>query len=238
MTFDWRSDIIEPVRRAVIRLFRPDVRIVTGGIAFYALFSIFPLIYPALTLLTVFLPPELAVQLAAPIRNFFSQNVEALSMADVDVIGNMTPAGLSLRAFGALILLLITATSGARAAIIGIRMIAGAAGRTGFARFQGVSLLLTGPLVLLVWLPGALQLIITVISAEGGYETGQFAGGDRGGCRCAVCFQGGCGLCDLLSDPGAQPARTSEQRDEGHCGRRGGGDGRLRLRDVPVPTLS
>ena len=70
MTFDWRSDIIEPVRRAVIRLFRPDLRIVTGGIAFYALFSIFPLIYPALTLLTVFLPPELAVQLAAPIRNF------------------------------------------------------------------------------------------------------------------------------------------------------------------------
>ena len=98
------------------------MRIVTGGIAFYALFSIFPLIYLTLTLLTVFLPPELAVQLAAPISNFFSQNVEALSTVDIDVVRNMTPVGLSLRAFG------------------------------------------------------ALQLIITVISAEGGYEIGQFAG--------------------------------------------------------------
>jgi len=173
MTIDWRTDIIEPVRRAVIRLFRPDVRIVTGGIAFYALFSIFPLIYLTLTLLTVFLPPDLAVQLATPISNFFSQNVEALSTADVDVIRKMTPVGLSLRAFGALILVLITATSGAKAAITGIRMIAGTAGSTRFARFQGVSLLLTGSLVLLVWLLGALQLIITVISAEGGYEIGQ-----------------------------------------------------------------
>jgi membrane protein len=176
MTFEWRTDFIEPARRAVIRLFRPDVRIVTGGIAFYALFSIFPLIYLTLTLLTVFLPPELAVQLATPISNFFSQNVEALSTADVDVIRKMTPVGLSLRALGAVILVLITATSGAKAAITGIRMIAGTVGRTRFARFQGMSLLLTGSLVLLVWLLGALQLIITVISAEGGYEIGQFAG--------------------------------------------------------------
>jgi membrane protein len=175
MNIDWRTNIIEPVRRAVIRLFRPDVRIVTGGIAFYALFSIFPLIYLTLTLLTVFLPPDLAVKLATPISNFFSQNVEALSTEDVDVIRNMTPVGLSLRAFGALILVLITATSGAKAAITGIRMIAGTAGRTRFARFQGVSLLLTGSLVLLVWLLGALQLIITVISAEGSYEIGRFA---------------------------------------------------------------
>ena len=61
---DWRTDFLEPGRRAVVRLFRPDVRIVTGGIAFYALFSIFPLIYLTLTLLTVFLPPELAKELA------------------------------------------------------------------------------------------------------------------------------------------------------------------------------
>ncbi len=175
MTIDWKTDMIEPVRRAVIRLFRPDVRIVTGGIAFYALFSIFPLIYLTLTLLTVFLPPELAVQLATPISNFFSQNVEALSTADVDVIRKMTPVGLSLRALGAVILVLITATSGAKAAITGIRMIAGTVGRTRFARFQGISLLLTGALVLLVWLLGALQLIITVVSAEGGYEIGRFA---------------------------------------------------------------
>jgi hypothetical protein len=136
MTIDWRTDIIEPMRRAAVRLFRPDVRIVTGGIAFYALFSIFSLIYLTLTLLTVFLPPQLSVQLATPISNFFSQNVEALSTADVDVIRNMMPVGLSLRAFGALILVLITATSGAKAAITGIRMIAGTAGRTGLRAFR------------------------------------------------------------------------------------------------------
>jgi len=173
---DWRTDLLEPGRRAVVRLFRPDVRIVTGGIAFYALFSIFPLIYLTLTLLTVFLPPDLARQLATPISNFFSQNVQSLSPEEVDLIRNMTPVGLSLRALGAVILVLITATSGAKAAITGIRMIAGTGGRTRFARFQGVSLLLTGSLVLLVWLLGALQLTITVISAEGGDQLGRFAG--------------------------------------------------------------
>ena len=45
---DW---IILPLWRAIVRLSRPEVRIVTGGISFYALFSIFPLIYLTLTLL-------------------------------------------------------------------------------------------------------------------------------------------------------------------------------------------
>jgi membrane protein len=173
---DWRTDLVEPVRRAVVRLFRPDVRIVTGGIAFYALFSIFPLIYLTLTLLTVFLPPELARELATPISNFFSQNMEPLTGGEVETIREMTPVGLSLRAFMALILVLITATSGAKAAITGIRMIAGTQGRTRFARFQGVSLLLTGSLVLAVWLMGALQLLVTIMAQAGGDALGQFAG--------------------------------------------------------------
>ena len=166
-----------PGRRAVVRLFRPDVRIVTGGIAFYALFSIFPLIYLTLTLLTVFLPPELAKELATPISNFFSQNMEPLTGGEVETIREMTPVGLSLRAFVALILVLITATSGAKAAITGIRMIAGTGGRTRFARFQGVSLLLTGALVLAVWLMGALQLVVTIVAQTGGDALGQFAAG-------------------------------------------------------------
>ena len=176
MLNNWRDDLTEPATRAVIRLFQPDVRIVTGGIAFYALFSIFPLIYLTLTLLTVFLPPDLAAQLATPISNFFSQNVESLSPEEVDTIRNLTPVGLSLRAFAAVILVLITATSGAKAAITGIRMIAGTEERTRFARFQGISLLLTGALVLLVWLLGALQLAVTVITSEGGSTVGRFAG--------------------------------------------------------------
>jgi len=176
MAKTWRGELIEPAKRAAVRLFRPDVRIVTGGIAFYALFSIFPLIYLTLTLLTVFLPPELAAQLANPISNFFSQTVEPLTGEEIQEIRDMTPAGLSLRAFGALILVLITATSGAKAAITGIRMIAGTQARTRFARFQGVSLLLTGGLVLTVWLMGALQLTVTIISQTGGAAMGRFAG--------------------------------------------------------------
>jgi membrane protein len=175
MQIDWRNDILDPAKRAVIRLFRPDVRIVTGGIAFYALFSIFPLIYLTLTLLTIFLPPDLAAQLSTPISNFFSDSVESLSPDEVGLIRSLTPAGLSLRAFVAVILVLITATSGAKAAITGIQMIASTTRRTRFAKFQGISLLLTGSLVLLVWLLGALQLLVTVVNSEGGYEIARFA---------------------------------------------------------------
>ena len=172
----WRTNLFDPARRAVIRLFRPDVRIVTGGIAFYALFSIFPLIYLTLTLLTVFLPPEIATQLATPISNFFTQTVEPLTGSEIDTIRRMTPAGLSLRAFVAVLLVLISASSGAKAAITGIRMIARSQEPVRFARFQGVSLLLTGALVLMVWLLGALQLTVTIISQAGGAAMGDFAG--------------------------------------------------------------
>jgi membrane protein len=172
----WRPDFIDPAVRAVRRLVRPDVRIVTGGVAFYALFSIFPLIYMTLTLLTFFLPPELAHQLAKPVTNFFSQSVEPLTFEEVDAIQKMTPAGLSLRAFLAAILVLFTATSGAKALITGIRMIAGTADRTRFARFQGTSLLLTATLILIVWLLGALQLVATVAVQEAGGFAVRFAG--------------------------------------------------------------
>jgi membrane protein len=146
----------------MVRLVQPDVRIVTGGIAFYALFSIFPLIYLTLTLLTVFLPPDLAHQLAKPIAALFSDTAPALTQEEVETIRKMTPAGLSLRAFLALILVLYTASSGAKALITGIRMIAGTVSRTRFAGFQGAALLLTASLILIVWLLGALQLLATV----------------------------------------------------------------------------
>lgn len=159
----WRPVLIDPALRAFLRLVQPDVRIVSGGIAFYALFSIFPLIYLTLTLLRVFLPSDLAQDLSQPIANFFTETVEPLTSQEVEVIRRMTPAGLSLRALLALLLVLFAATSGAKALITGIRMIAGTAGRTRFARFQGSSLLLTGALILIVWLLGALQLAATIV---------------------------------------------------------------------------
>lgn len=172
----WRPDLIDPAVRAVKRLFQPDVRIVTGGIAFYALFSIFPLIYLTLTLLTVFLPPELARELAKPIATFFSETVEPLTANEVEAIQSMTPAGLSLRAFLALILVLFTASSGAKALIMGLRMIAGTADRTRFVKFQGTSLLLTALLILVVWLLGALQLVTSVVFQDTEDIAVRFAG--------------------------------------------------------------
>lgn len=159
----WRPVLIDPALRAFMRLVQPDVRIVSGGIAFYALFSIFPLIYLTLTLLRVFLPSDLASDLAQPIANFFTETVEPLTSEEVEMISRMTPAGLSLRALLALLLVLFAATSGAKALITGIRMIAGTADRTRFAPFQGISLILTGALILIVWLLGALQLVATII---------------------------------------------------------------------------
>ncbi len=151
------------------------MRIVTGGIAFYALFSIFPLIYMTLTLLTFFLPPELAQQLAKPITNFFSESAPSLTFEEVHTIQQMTPVGLSVRAFFAAVLVMYTATSGAKALITGIRMIAGTVDRTRFARFQGTSLLLTALLILIVWLLGVLQLVVTVAMQESGEIALRFA---------------------------------------------------------------
>jgi membrane protein len=176
MVENLRPAFLDPGWRALKRLFRPDVRIVTGGIAFYALFSIFPLIYLTLTLLTFFLPPNIAQEMAKPITEIFRQNVEPLTDEELDAIRSMTPAGLSLRAVLALLLVLFTATSGAKAVITGIRMIAGTADRTRFARFQGVSLLLTAALILAVWLMGILQLITGLLMQDTLDATVQFAG--------------------------------------------------------------
>ena len=172
----WRPGLLDPAWRAIKRLFQPDVRIVTGGVAFYALFSIFPLIYLTLTLLTFFLPPDMAREFAKPITQIFRDNVEPLRDAELQAIRDMTPAGLSVRAFFALLLVLFTATSGAKAAITGIQMIAGTSNRTRFARFQGVSLLLTAALILAVWTMGALQLITTLLQQDESGAPARFAG--------------------------------------------------------------
>ena len=55
---------VEPVWGAIVRLSKPEVRIVTGGISFYALFSIFPIIYLTLSLLFALLPADLSQRLA------------------------------------------------------------------------------------------------------------------------------------------------------------------------------
>ncbi|HCX11797.1 MAG TPA: YihY/virulence factor BrkB family protein, partial [Hyphomonas sp.] len=62
-----------------------------------------------------------------------------------------------------------TASSGAKAAITGIRMVAGSEQRTRIIRFQGVSILMTALLILSVWILGALQLILSLITEWEGY---------------------------------------------------------------------
>ena len=62
-----------------------------------------------------------------------------------------------------------TASSGAKAAITGIRMVAGSERRTRIIRFQGVSILMTALLILSVWILGALQMILSLITEREGY---------------------------------------------------------------------
>ena len=158
--------LILPVWRAIKRLFEPQVRIVTGGIAFYALFSIFPLIYLTLTLMGALLPDELAARLAQPVGDIIAQGAEPLTGEEIEEIRGLTPTGITFRALIAFILVLFTASTGAKAAITGIRMIAGTRRKGGLFRFQGVSLLLTGGLILTVWLLGAAQLIVSTAQDE------------------------------------------------------------------------
>ncbi|MEL6955460.1 MAG: YhjD/YihY/BrkB family envelope integrity protein [Pseudomonadota bacterium] len=165
-----------PIWRASVRLSQPKVRIVSGGIAFYALFSIFPLIYLTLTLLIAVLPTELSSQIAGSIEQMLASNVTPLEANEVDIISALTPQGLTFRAVVAIIIVAITATSGAKAVITGIRMITDTERRGGVIGFQGVSLAMTGALILLVWTLGALQLAVTIFQQGQAGEAGRFAG--------------------------------------------------------------
>ncbi|MEL6475212.1 MAG: YhjD/YihY/BrkB family envelope integrity protein [Pseudomonadota bacterium] len=159
-----RRWVVGPVWRALQRLSEPEIRIVSGGISFYALFSIFPLIYLTLTLLFALLPRDLSAQLVVVIDQLLVSAVEPLDEADVVTITQATPQGLTFRALLAVLLVLFTASSGAKAAITGIRMVAGTKKRSSVIRFQGTSILLTGALILLVWLLGAAQLALGLIA--------------------------------------------------------------------------
>jgi len=174
-TSPWFILGVLPVWRAIRRLSRPEVRIVTGGIAFYALFSIFPLIYLTLTLLIAVLPDDISTQIAGSISEILAQNVEPLRQDEISVISALTPQGLTFRALAAVTLVGWTASSGAKAAITGIRMLAGSVGQSGMLRFHGISLLMTALLVLLVWLLGAMQLAITIVQQGEAGEAGRFA---------------------------------------------------------------
>ena len=160
---------VEPVWGAIMRLSKPEVRIVTGGISFYALFSIFPIIYLTLSLLFAFMPLEFSQRLAATVDDVLVSAVAPLSQADLETIRQVTPQGVTLRALVAVIIVLYTASSGAKAAITGIRMVTGSERRTRIIRFQGVSILMTALLILAVWLLGALQLILSFITEKQGF---------------------------------------------------------------------
>jgi membrane protein len=171
----FKLKILSPFLRALHRLIQPDVRIVSGGIAFYALFAIFPIIYLTLTLMGALLPEDVAHRLAGPISKLLTAGVEPLSGAEIDTIQKLTPTGVTLRAFVALLLVIFTAITGAKAAIIGIRMIAGSTRSSNVVKFQGVSLLLTAALILAIWVLGAAQVVMTAATQGDNNFTARFA---------------------------------------------------------------
>ncbi|MEQ8558506.1 MAG: YhjD/YihY/BrkB family envelope integrity protein [Henriciella sp.] len=161
--------VLLPLWHAIMRLSKPEVRIVSGGISFYALFSIFPLIYLTLTLLFSLLPHDLSESLSDTIDQVLISAVAPLKQADLTTIRDATPQGLTVRAVLAVLIVFYTASSGAKAAITGIRMVAGSEKRSNIIRFQGVSLLMTTLLICLVWLLGALQLLMSFITEREGF---------------------------------------------------------------------
>lgn len=164
--------LILPIWDAIWRLSQPDVRIVTGGIAFYALFSVFPLIYLTSTLLFVLLPPELSGELAIAINRVITSNVVPLTENDMNIVTALTPKNFTFTVIVALILVLWAAMAGTKAMITGIRMIAVSKRPSGILRFQGIALILAAVLILFVWLLGATQIALTVVrNQEGGIAT-------------------------------------------------------------------
>lgn len=164
-----RHWLLIPLWCALVRLSKPEVRIVTGGISFYALFSIFPIIYLTVTLLFALLPGEISRQLSDTIDQVLVSAVAPLSRADLDTIRGATARSLTLQALGAVIVVFYTASSGAKAAITGIRMVTGSERSSKIIRFNGVSILMTALLILSVWILGALQLMASFITENQGF---------------------------------------------------------------------
>jgi|TARA_B100000378_G_scaffold2419_1_gene2129 membrane protein len=167
--------VVLPLWHAIMRLSKPEVRIVTGGISFYALFSIFPLIYLTLTLLFSLLPHEISESLSNTVDQVLTSAVAPLRQADLTTIRDATPQGLTIRAVVAVLIVFYTASSGAKAAITGIRMVAGSERRSNIIRFQGVSLLMTTLLILIVWILGALQLLMSFATERQGFVAFELA---------------------------------------------------------------
>ncbi len=161
--------ILIPLWHAIVRLSKPEVRIVSGGISFYALFSIFPLIYLTLTLLFSLLPHDLSQSLSNTVDQVLTSAVAPLKQADLTTIRGATPQGLTVRAVIAVLIVFYTASSGAKAAITGIRMVAGSEKRSNIIRFQGVSLLMTTLLIFFVWTLGAMQLLLSLATERQGW---------------------------------------------------------------------
>lgn len=161
--------VIGPAWRAIKRLSAPEIRIVTGGIAFYALLSVFPLVYLTLTLLFALLPADLSNTLANTVDQVLVSAVAPLSQTDLETIREATPQGLTFRALVAILVVLYTAISGAKAAITGLRMVTGSERRSNVIRFQGTSILMTALLILTVWLLGTIQLILAFIASSEGF---------------------------------------------------------------------
>ena len=96
LVLDW---LILPLWHAILRLSKPEVRIVTGGISFYALFSVFPLIYLTLALLFSLLPHDVSDSLSQTVDQVLTSAVAPLSQADLTTIRESTPQGLTLHWF-------------------------------------------------------------------------------------------------------------------------------------------
>ena len=167
--------LVLPVWAALMRLAKQDVRIVTGGISFYMLFSIFPMIYLILAGTFLMLPAELSAELASAINQIIATNVMPIGSSDISAVTAQTPRNLTFSVSAALLLVLWAAMSGTKALITGLQMIAHAEGRPSLLKFQTLAFGMTAALIVATWLLGGAQIFLTIVRNQDGSFAMQFA---------------------------------------------------------------
>ena len=107
------------------------VGLLSAGIAFYALLSVFPAIAAVISLWALVLDPQDMARQIAELARLVPPEAAGLIEEQAREIGDNTPTGLSLTAFGSLAVALFAASKGVRGLIIALNLVYGEEERRG-----------------------------------------------------------------------------------------------------------
>ncbi|WP_302140789.1 YihY/virulence factor BrkB family protein [Halomonas alkalicola] len=134
------------------------VGLLAAGIAFYALLSVFPAIAAVISLWALAFDPQDMARQISELARYLPPEAAGLVEHQAREIGDNTPTGLSLTAFGSLAVALFAASKGVRGLIIALNLVYGEEERRGLLGRQLVVAALTLGLI-------ALTLVTLVVVA-------------------------------------------------------------------------